>query len=120
MSYSPLTHRSTQGRQSGDAGWSVTSRYGSVPVKQLRMVSGAGAARSSARFDPTLQPAPMSAPMPKPASIAPPPQVGSDGGPDLRSDQGFSMPVRPGAPCAAGILTKRACAAKTSEPLSRL
>lgn len=59
MSYSPLTHRSTQGRQSG-------------------------------------------------------------GRPDLRSDQGFGMPVKPGAPCAAGILTKRACAAKTSEPLSRL
>lgn len=119
MSHSPLTDHRAQGRQSGGAGWIVTSRFVPAPAERMRLVSGAGAARLSTRLDPAPQPAPMSAPMPKPASMVPPPQPAPNGGPDLRSDQSHSMPVKPGALRAAGILTKRACAAKTSLPLFR-
>lgn len=123
MSHSPLTDHRAQGRQSGGAGWIVTSRFVPAPAERMRLVSGAGAARPSTRLDPAPQPMPGSAPLSTPmalsAPMVPPPKPAPDGASGLNTDQGFSMPVKPGALRAAGILTKRACAAKTSLPLSR-
>ncbi len=121
-------------QQSGDASWTFTSQFGTVPVSQLRVVSGAtpsvGTAPSmTVPAEPAPAPAPVAStpepgPAPAPSSQAAPSSPGAASSQAAPSSQGgqeiFAALEKLGSLRDMGILTEEEFAAKKAELLSRL